>query len=147
MVHHFKHMFLVSKQHYTYFYTLFHPHLYKKTENYCLNTRTKQTLKILSNKLTCIVPALNVLGLRFVCCLVAQKKISQLKTIFSQWKTLIKTRLIFYGMFSNFFFFWKTISLSRITSPINIVFFFTLCSRRKQLILAPTLSHCLMVSS
>ena len=51
-----------------------------------------------------------------------KKKNSQRKTIFSQWKTLIKTRLIFYGMFSKKNF-WKAISLSRITSPINIIFF------------------------
>ena len=48
----------------------------------------------------------------------------------------------------QFFFFWKTISLSRITSPINIFFFFTLCSRGKHLFwhLCP-LSHNLTVSS
>ena len=46
-----------------------------------------------------------------------------------------------------FFFFGKTISLSRITSPINIIFFFTFCSRGKQLILAPTLSQSLTISS
>ena len=45
------------------------------------------------------------------------------------------------------FFFWKTVSLSCITSPINIIFFFTLYSCGKQLILAPTLSHSLTVSS
>ena len=47
----------------------------------------------------------------------------------------------------QFFFFWEKISLSRITSPININFFFILCSRGKQLILAPTLSHSLTISS
>ena len=33
------------------------------------------------------------------------KKIGQWKTIFGQWKTLINIRLIFYRLFSNFFFF------------------------------------------
>ena len=34
LVHVFKHMFLVFKQHYTYFYTLFHPHVFlKNTKN------------------------------------------------------------------------------------------------------------------
>ena len=37
-----KHMFLVFKQYYTYFHTLFYPHVFpKKIENYCLNTRIK----------------------------------------------------------------------------------------------------------
>ena len=65
------------------------------------------------------------------------KKTSQWKTIFNQWKTLIKIRLIFYRLFSIKKF-WKTISLSLITSPINIIFF---CSRGKHNFLAPSLSH------
>ena len=67
-----------------------------------------------------------------------KKKIGQWKTIFSQRKILIKIRLIFYRLFSNFFFFWKTISLSRVASLINIIF---VCSRRKHNFLAPSLSH------
>ena len=43
----FKHIFSVFKQYYTYFYTLFSPtNISKKTENYCLNIRTKQTLSM-----------------------------------------------------------------------------------------------------
>ena len=57
------------------------------------------------------------------------KKTGQRKTIFSQRKTLIKIRLIFYRLFSKKFF-WKTISLSLITSPINIIF---CCSDGKQI--------------
>ena len=38
-------MFLVFKQHYTYFYTLFHSYIFsKKIKKYCLNTRTKQVI-------------------------------------------------------------------------------------------------------
>ena len=70
-------------------------------------------------------------------CVVAQKKISQWKTIFGQQKTLIKIRLIFYRLFSNFFF-WKTISLSRIASPIKIIFIY---SCEKHNFFAPSLSH------
>ena len=45
-------MFLVFKQYYTNFYTLFHPHIFpKKIENYCLNTRTKQILGHPSEKI------------------------------------------------------------------------------------------------
>ena len=67
------------------------------------------------------------------------KKISQWKTIFGQQKTLIKIRLIFYRFFSkkkkkN----WKTISLSHVASPINIIFVF---SHDKHNFLAPSLSH------
>ena len=67
------------------------------------------------------------------------KKTGQRKTIFSQRKTLIKRRIIFYKLFSkkkkkN----WKTISLSLITSPINIIFF---CSCGKHNFLVPYLSH------
>ena len=65
------------------------------------------------------------------------KKTGQRKTIFSQQKTLIKIRLIFYRLFSKKKF-WKTISLSLITSPINIIFF---CSCGKHNFLAPYLSH------
>ena len=47
LVHHFKHMFSVFKQHYTHFHTFFHSHvILEKTKNCCLNTRTKQTLNI-----------------------------------------------------------------------------------------------------
>ena len=70
-------------------------------------------------------------------CLVAQKKPGQWKTIFGQQKTLIKIRLIFYRFFSKNFF-WKTISLSRVASPINIIFVY---SRGKHNFLAPSLSH------
>ena len=52
------------------------------------------------------------------------KEPSQWKTIFGQQKTLIKIRLIFYRFFSKIFF-WKTISLSRIASPINIIFIYS----------------------
>ena len=40
-------MFSVFKQYYTYFYTFFHPHVFKKkkTENCCLNTCTKWASK------------------------------------------------------------------------------------------------------
>ena len=44
-------------------------------------------------------------------CFVAEKKTGQRKTIFSQRKTLIKIKLIFYRLFSKNSF-WKTISLS-----------------------------------
>ena len=45
MVYEFEHMFLVFKQHYTYFYTLFHSYIFsKKIKKYCLNTRTKQVI-------------------------------------------------------------------------------------------------------
>ena len=73
-------------------------------------------------------------------CLVAQKKKKngQWKTIFDQWKTLIKIRLIFFKLFSKFFFFWKTISLSCVTSPINIIFVYS-CGKHN--FLAPSLSH------
>ena len=70
-------------------------------------------------------------------CLVAQKKPGQWKTIFSQRKTLIKIRLIFYRLFSKILF-WKTISLSRVASPINIIFVY---SRGKHNFLAHSLSH------
>ena len=65
------------------------------------------------------------------------KKTGQQKTIFSQWKILIKIRLVFYRLFSkkkN----WKTISLSHIAFPINIIF---VCSHDKHNFLAPSLSH------
>ena len=43
----FKHIFSVFKQYYTYFYTLFSPtNISKKTENCCLNIRTKRTLSM-----------------------------------------------------------------------------------------------------
>ena len=70
-------------------------------------------------------------------CLVVQKKTGQWKIIFGQRKTLIKIRLIFYKLFSKNFF-WKTISLSCITSLINIIFIY---SREKHNFLAPSLSH------
>ena len=70
-------------------------------------------------------------------CLVAQKKPGQWKTIFGQQKTLIKIRLIFHRLFSKNFF-WKTISLSHVASPINIIFVY---SRGKHNFLAPSLSH------
>ena len=70
-------------------------------------------------------------------CLVAQKKYGQWKTIFDQQKTLIKIRLIFYKLFSKKFF-WKTISLSCVASPINIIFVY---SYGKHNFLAPSLSH------
>ena len=70
-------------------------------------------------------------------CLVAQKKPGQWKTIFGQRKTLIKIRLIFYKLFSKKNF-WKTISLSYVASPINIIFVY---SRGKHNFLAPSLSH------
>ena len=54
-----------------------------------------------------------------------------------QQKTLIKIKLIFNRFFSKTNF-WKTISLSLITSPINIIFF---CSCGKHIFLAPYLSH------
>ena len=70
-------------------------------------------------------------------CLVVQKKPGQWKIIFGQQKTLIKIRLIFYSLFSKIFF-WKTISLSHVASPINIIFVY---SRGKDNFLAPSLSH------
>ena len=66
------------------------------------------------------------------------QKTSQRKTIFSQQKTLIKIRLIFYKSFSQKKKICKTISLSLITSPINIIFFY---SHGKHNFLAPSLSH------
>ena len=70
-------------------------------------------------------------------CLVAQKKPGQWKTIFGQRKTLIKIRLIFYKLFSKFFF-WKTISLLCVASTINIIFVY---SHGKHNFLAPSFSH------
>ena len=70
-------------------------------------------------------------------CLVAQKKTGQWKTIFSQQKTLIKIKLIFYKLFSKKKF-GKTISLSRVASPINIIFVY---SSGKHNFLVPSLSH------
>ena len=65
------------------------------------------------------------------------KKSSQRKTIFSQWKTLIKTRLIFYGMFSNFFFFLENnLSLTHHISYKYIFFLYPLQPRETS-ILAP----------
>ena len=66
-----------------------------------------------------------------------KKKTSQWKTIFGQRKTLIKIRLIFYRLVSKKLF-WKTISLSCIVYPINIIFAY---SRGKHNILVPSLSH------
>ena len=54
-----------------------------------------------------------------------------------QQKTLIKIKLIFNRFFSKTNF-WKTISLSLITSPINIIFFY---SRGKHNFLTLSLSH------
>ena len=48
-------------------------------------------------------------------CLVAHKKTGQWKTIFGQWKILIKIRLIYYRLFSKFFFFLEnSLSLSHV---------------------------------
>ena len=71
--------------------------------------------------------------------LIAPKKKGggQWKTIFGQRKTLIKIRLIFYRLVSKKLF-WKTISLSCIVYPINIIFAY---SRGKHNILVPSLSH------
>ena len=66
------------------------------------------------------------------------KKNSQWKTIFGQRKTLIKIRLIFFKLFSKKKNNWKTISLSRIASPINIIFVY---SYWKHNFLAPSLFH------
>ena len=66
-----------------------------------------------------------------------KKKTSQWKTIFGQRKTLIKIRLIFYRLVSKKLF-WKTISLSCIAYPINIIFVY---SRGKHNFLVPSLSH------
>ena len=66
-----------------------------------------------------------------------KKKPNQWKTIFGQQKTLIKIRLIFYRLVSKKLF-WKTISLSRIAYPINIIFVY---SRGKHNFLVPSLSH------
>ena len=73
-------------------------------------------------------------------CLVAQKKkkTGQWKTIFNQRKTLIKIRLIIYRLYSKKKKIWKTISLSRVASPINIIFVF---SRGKHNFLVSSLSH------
>ena len=54
-----------------------------------------------------------------------------------QQKTLIKIKLIFNRFFSKTNF-WKTISLSLITSPINIIFFY---SHGKHNFLTLSLSH------
>ena len=53
-------------------------------------------------------------------------------------ENLIKIKLIFYRLFSFFFFFGKTISLSRVASSINIIFVY---SREKHNFLASSLSH------
>ena len=74
-----------------------------------------------------------------------KKKISQRKTIFSQWKILIKTMLIFYGMFSIFFFLENSLSLTHHISH-KYYFFLYLLQQRETTILAP-LSHSLTVSS
>ena len=66
-----------------------------------------------------------------------KKKIDQWKTIFTQRKILIKIKLIFYRLFSKNFF-WQTISLSLVASPINIIFFY---SHEKHRFLAFSLSH------
>ena len=81
-------------------------------------------------------PSVKIISCIFQC-LVVQKKTSQRKIIFSQQKTLIKIRLIFYRLFSNIFF-WKTISLSLIASSINIIFF---CRCGKHNFLTLCLSH------
>ena len=62
-----------------------------------------------------------------------KKRVSE----FSQWKILIKIRLIFYRLFSKKKI-WKTISLSLVAFPINIIFF---CNHRKHNFLTPSLSH------
>ena len=66
-----------------------------------------------------------------------KKKTDQWKTIFTQRKILIKIKLIFYRLFSKIFF-WQTISLSLVASPINIIFFY---SHEKHRFLAFSLSH------
>ena len=55
-------------------------------------------------------------------CLVVLKKYGQ-KTIFSQRKTFIKIKLIFYKLFSKFFLGKQSLSLTQCMAPINIIFF------------------------
>ena len=45
-VEHFKPMFLVFKQHYTYFYTFLHTYISKKYKQHYLNSSTKWTQKV-----------------------------------------------------------------------------------------------------
>ena len=66
-----------------------------------------------------------------------KKNPGQWKTIFGQRKTRIKIRLIFYRLFSKKKF-WKTISLSYVAFPINIIFVYS-CGKHN--FLAPSLSH------
>ena len=66
------------------------------------------------------------------------KKPGQWKIIFGQRKILIFIRFIFYRLFSKKKKNWKTISLSHVASPLNIIFIY---SRGKHNFLAPSLSH------
>ena len=92
----------------------------------------------LSYRTVCFIGKLSVkIVFHIFQCLVAQKKTSQWKTIFTQRKILIKIKLIFYRLFSKIFF-WQTISLSLVASPINIIFFY---SHEKHRFLAFSLSH------
>ena len=50
-----------------------------------------------------------------------KKKIGQWKTIFSQWKTLIKIRLIFYKLFSKIFFLENNLSLTQCITLILLL--------------------------
>ena len=52
LVYYFKHMFSVFKQHYTYFYTLFHLHVFPKKTEKLLFKHTYQTGTITKTALT-----------------------------------------------------------------------------------------------
>ena len=93
----------------------------------------------LSYRTVCFIGKLSVkIVFHIFQCLVAQKKTSQWKTIFTQRKILIKIKLIFYRLFSKKKKIWKTISLSLVASPINIIFVY---NRGNHNFLAPFLSH------
>ena len=68
-----------------------------------------------------------------------KKKLVNRKLSFSQRKILIKIRLIFYMLFSKFFF-WKTIPLSRVVSSINIIFIYS-CGKHNFMVPSLSLSH------
>ena len=116
----------------------------ENVENYLYRRFSNETNRVLILPLSqfvcpiCFVgkPSLKIVFHIFQC-LVAQKKPGQWKTIFGQQKTLIKIRLSFYKLFSKKIF-WKTIFLSCVASPINIIFVY---NRGKHNFLAPSLSH------
>ena len=61
-------------------------------------------------------------------CLVAHKKKQSMENYLQSMENPNKNKAYFLLDVFQYFFFWKTISLSHIISPINIIFFFTLYS-------------------